>query len=182
VLHDRFDGLKPGPFNKSFSDLARATRGREEEDFGTLAPHIYAEATKGDEAFDAFGVKFPSEQVTGWGIIILIAVQLYLVLYLRRLFNKLKPNDPGWDVPWMAMDYSLLARVMLFVSLVVLPVCAAVFVVVQSSVQIAPDGWTWHVVRIFWSLSTSGKLQLALMLLGFGVSLSLTARGASSDS
>lgn len=116
------------PFEYHFHDLAEATRGREDLDFGILAPQIYAEAGKGDEQLEAFGIKIPSNEITSWGIIALIGVQLYLLMYLKRLSNKLKPDDPGWDVPWMAMDESRMARTMLFVSLVLLPFAAALFI------------------------------------------------------
>jgi hypothetical protein len=86
-----------GSFRDTFADLARAAKGRENMDFEPLTPQIYAEAAKGDQAFEAFGMKFTGEQVTRWGIIVLISVQLYLVIYLRRLSNKLRPDDPSWD-------------------------------------------------------------------------------------
>jgi hypothetical protein len=117
--------VKSRAFEDNFHDLVEAARGREDLDFAILAPQIYAEAAKGDEAFEAFGIKIPSNEITGWGVIVLIGVQLYLLMYLRRLSNKLTQDDPGWDVPWMAMDESRLARVMLFVSLIVLPLLAA---------------------------------------------------------
>jgi hypothetical protein len=126
-------GDKPGSFESVFKDLAKASRGREDTDFSILIPEIEAEATRSDEAFDAFGVKFPSDQVTRWGMAVLLGVQLYFVMYLRRLKGKLKSDDPGWDVPWMAMDESDLARVMLGVSIVGLPICAALFIVYRGA-------------------------------------------------
>src|SRR5262249_32278946 len=119
-------------FSDKFPDLAEAAKGRMNEDFATLAPEIHSEANKGDEAFDVFGIKFPSEQVTRWGIIVLIGVQLYFLMYLMRLSNKLRGDDPGWDVPWMAMDPSWLARTLLFVSVLCLPIFAAFLVAVRA--------------------------------------------------
>jgi hypothetical protein len=40
--------------------------------------------------------------------------------------RKLKPEDPGWDVPWIGMDSSQLSKTILYVSLVVLPCIAAI--------------------------------------------------------
>lgn len=116
----------PRPFVEEFKDLAFAAQGHEDEPLELLAAQLTDEALKSTEAFEAFGFKFKGEQVTRWGIILLIGVQLYLVMYLKQLSGKLKPDDPGWDLPWMAMDQSLLARVMLFVSMVLLPnVCGS---------------------------------------------------------
>jgi hypothetical protein len=172
-LSDRLPN--PTPFDKAFPDLAREARGREKVDFSALAPQIYADAAKGDEAFDAFGIKIPSEQVTGWGIIVLIGIQLYLVMYLSRLSNKLKPDDPGWDAPWMAMDQSVLAKAMLFASLLILPVSAAFFVVIRAASGLFPKGWTWQIVkRLFLALNVTDRAQLVLVLVGFLVSVTLS--------
>jgi len=110
-----------GLFVQSFSDLLEATRGREDLDFATLAPQLYAEASKDEEAFEAFGIKVPISRITNWGLIFLIAVQIYFLMYLRRLFDKLKPDDPGWDVPWIAMDQSAFAVFMYLLTVVLLP-------------------------------------------------------------
>ena len=173
LLSARFPDLKTGSFEEAAPDLAKAVRGREEQDFATLTPQIYAEASRGDEAFDAFGVKFPSEQVTQWGILVLVSVQLYLVMYLRRLFKTLKADDPGWDVPWMAMDQSLMARIMLFVSMVMLPAGAAAIVTFQASSRVMSHQWTWHIFRLLNSLNYSAKGQLLLIFVGFSISLTL---------
>lgn len=125
-------GVKPGSFRESFPDLAQAIRDREGMKMETLAPELYDDAAKGTEAFEAFGMKFPGEQVTLWGIIVLVGVQLYLFTYLRQLYQKLTADDPGWDVPWIAMDESYLARILLFISLIVLPTCAALLVAVRA--------------------------------------------------
>jgi hypothetical protein len=115
-----------------YGNLLEAARGREDLDFSILAPQIYEEVEKGDEPFEAFGLKIPESRIAVWGIVILISIQLYFVMYMRRLSNKLKPDDPGWDVPWMAMDQSILARAMLFVSIVVLPACATFAVIAHA--------------------------------------------------
>jgi hypothetical protein len=154
--------VKAGRFEESFPDLAKATNGREEMDFTTLAPQIYAEAAK-DEAFEAFGVKFPSEQVTRWGIIVLTSVQLYLVMYLKRLSNKLKPSDPGWDTPWMAMDPSRLARTMLFISVAVLPLSSALFVCVRAAQSVVQSQVS----------SIGDKAQFILICCGGAISMVL---------
>jgi hypothetical protein len=109
-------------------------------------------------------------------------VQLYFVMYLRRLFRTLKVNDPGWDVPWMAMDQSLMARIMLFVSITMLPTGTATIVAFQASSQVISHDWTWHIFTLLRSLSHSAQGQLVLIFIGFGVSVTLTARGASPGS
>ena len=61
----------------------------------------------------------------------LLAVQLYLVLYLKKLSNKLEPDAPGWDAPWIAKDQSRGAQMVVFATFVILPFAAAVFTIGQ---------------------------------------------------
>jgi hypothetical protein len=74
-------------------------------------------------------------------------VQLYFVVYLRQLSGKLRADDPGWDVPWVGMDTSGLGQIILFVSLIALPVAAMAllggraFLVWRNAAL--PDDW-WH--------------------------------------
>lgn len=157
-------------FSEKFRDLAEAGKGRMNEDFTTLAPEIRSESNKGDEAFDAFGIKFPSEQVTRWGIIVLIGVQLYFLMYLRRLSNKLEKDYPAWDVPWMAMDQSRLARAMLFASVLCLPIYAAFLVAVRAMAD-RPGEKVLSIVR---SLHLALIKQNVWVLIGFVVSVSLS--------
>jgi hypothetical protein len=66
-------------------------------------------------------MKFPAGQVTLWGIVLLVSVELYFFLYLRQLSGKLGAGEPGWDVPWIGMDLSRLAQSIFFVTIVLLP-------------------------------------------------------------
>jgi hypothetical protein len=120
------------PFDVRFPDLAKAAKGRMNEDFTTLVPELHAQADKGATDFEVFGMKLPSEQVTRWGIVVLLSIQLYLFMYLKRLSSKLKSDDPAWDVPWMAMDQSTLARAIYFMSIVVFPLGASLLLFFRS--------------------------------------------------
>jgi hypothetical protein len=163
ILGSYFKGQKKGQFADTFYDLMIAAQGREMESFNTLAPELREEATKTGEAFEAFGIKFPSEQVTRWGLIVLIMVQLYFIMYLTRLSNKLRPDDPGWDTPWMAMDESRLARVMLVVSVIALPCVAALLVLIRAESSWFPGGFTWHSLGIVMSSDWPNRVEFVLM-------------------
>lgn len=161
-------------FSETFPDLMQATKGRREMDLTTLASQVYAEAGKGDEAFEAFGVKFPSEQVTRWGMILLSGVQLYLLMYLRRLSNKLTSDDPGWDVPWMAMDQSYFARAMLLCSMLLLPVAAASMIVIRSAIQILGENWSWQAINMLRNIDKPDRFELLLIVMGFCANVTLS--------
>ena len=119
-------------FDDSFPDLSAVAADAIDDSFDKIEKRLEVESEKEEQTFEAFGIKFRSTQVTRWGIVVLLGVQLYLVMYLRQFSKKLNYDDPGWDMPWMAMDQSMLARTMLFISLVLLPTCAALVVVIQA--------------------------------------------------
>lgn len=114
-------------FDSSFSDLARAGHEFEALELEDVDKIVSNEASKGSEVVEAFGMKFPAAGITVWGVLILLGVQMYFVLYLRQLRNKLGGSDEAWDIPWLGMDTSRWARVVFFVSVFVLPLLLPVF-------------------------------------------------------
>jgi hypothetical protein len=77
-------------------------------------------------------MKFPVERITLWGAVLVGSVQLYLLIYLRRLRGKLRPDDPGWDVPWVGMDADTASLAIMFCSIVLLPIFAMILLGYQS--------------------------------------------------
>jgi hypothetical protein len=104
-----------------FPDLARAGHDLEALELDDVEKFISSEAAKGTEVFEAFGMKFPAGQITFWGIAVLLGVQLYFFVYLKQLSGRLGRTDAGWDVPWIGMDTSILARSIFFLTVVLLP-------------------------------------------------------------
>ena len=119
-------------FSQAFPDLATAASGRYEEDLEVLSRQIYDESSKGADSFEAFGMKFPSNQVTRWGIILIICVQLYFLAYLIHFYKTLQPDDEGWNTPWIGMSESALARILLFATVVILPLATAWILIRQA--------------------------------------------------
>jgi hypothetical protein len=147
AIGNRYSKFRAGPFNESFADLRSATNNYTDLPLIDIKEFLHDEASKGQEVFEAFGMKFPAGRVALWGTILLTSVQLYFVVYLRQLSGKLRADDPGWDVPWVGMDTSGLGQIILFVSLIALPVAAMAllggraFLVWRNAAL--PDDW-WH--------------------------------------
>jgi hypothetical protein len=136
-----FGNVQPGVFSRSFSDLSVAGRDRMDLPFQDIKEFLHDEAAKGPEVFEAFGMKFPAGQITFWGLVLLLSVQLYFLAYLRQLVGKLKGEDPGWDVPWIGMDSSSISKTILYGSLVVLPFAAAILLGWQATARISSGYW-----------------------------------------
>ena len=164
-LSERLNTLIPGTFAHSFPNLYQAARDLESLELEDIERFIAADAGKGREVFEALGMKFPAGQVTLWGIIVLLSVQLYFYLYLRQLFGKLSQNDPGWDVPWIGMDPSRLSQGIFFITVWVLP-GVAVGSLGFHIVFLANPALTRNLNGLLEGASLAGALVLATILGG----------------
>jgi hypothetical protein len=144
-----YNNLHPGSFERTFADLSTAARDRTDFSLEEIKTFVHEEAAKGIEVFEAFGMKFPAGQITFWGILLLMSVQLYFFVYLRQLFGKLKSDAAGWDVPWIGMDSSSLSKMIFFFTVVVLPCAASVLLVWQAAARLSVGYWerTGHLLH-----------------------------------
>ncbi len=134
-----FPNWHPGSFDTTFRDLDRAGHELGVLDLMQVKTIISDDAPKGVEVFEVFGMKLPSALINSWGPVIVLAVQLYFFVYLRQLSGNLHPDDAGWDVPWIGMDQSSLARIMFFATLVLLPAIALTFLGGRDILQMTAD-------------------------------------------
>jgi hypothetical protein len=160
-------------FEKTFPDLATAATDVVDDGFEAIGKRLDLESKDDSQPFEPFGIKFKSAQVPQWGTVVLLGVQVYLLIYLKRLWKKLKHDDPGWDTPWLAMDSSVLARLMLFLSMVLLPSAAATLIFLKAESQYSLDVSFWHVTYIFERLSISQRVDYVMIPLGCLVSIIL---------
>ncbi len=113
---------KPGPFGTAFAEVNLATAGIQQNSFETIASNLADEAAKPKpDSFEVFGVKFPVETASRWGVVLIIGLQLYLWVHLHELSPRLKEADPGWDVAWIGVYQSLPARALFIACTAVLP-------------------------------------------------------------
>ncbi len=149
TFHELFKDWKAGRFDETFRDLSIATRDLESLGVEHARNRLDDEskAAKGSEHFEIFGVKIPAPQLTRWGILGLLCVQLYFFVHLKQLSNKLHSSDAGWDIPWLGMYASPLPRVIYFVSITVVPVVAVGLLAAQmfaDLVSISGVSWNWE--------------------------------------
>jgi len=114
---------KSGAFSDSFSNLDKATATLQDKSFEAISSNFQEEASKPKtDSFEVFGVKFPVEKATRWGILLIVGIQLYLWIHLHELSPRLKEGDAGWDVAWIGVYRSLPARILFIASTALLPV------------------------------------------------------------
>lgn len=126
-ISDKFHNLPQGKFEDSFADLQAAAVPYQNVQLTKLEFFLHDDASKGSEVFEALGVKFPANQITVWGIVVLLGIQLYYFVCLESAPRK---NDDHADlsVPWLGMSSSRLSRCILFITSVLLPPAAGLLV------------------------------------------------------
>jgi hypothetical protein len=152
-------GGKPvhGSFEHSFYELDRITRNYQVLSLSELDPILESEQNRSGASFEAFGVKFPAQATTRWGIIVILAVQLYFWIHLHELARKLLPTDPGWEVAFIGMYRSRSSQILYSISALRLPVCAVLALGIQGVLLSKKYHWA------YWILLMSGVLtSLAL--------------------
>jgi hypothetical protein len=122
-------------FDSCFPDLVKATKGLETLSLSDLRSHLIQQLEKGDSVFEAFGLKIPVAQLTFWGIVVVLSVQLYFLLHLREFHAKIRPRDTGWDVPWIGVYPSVLSRAVYFTTTTVMPVVAVALLAYRATVS-----------------------------------------------
>jgi hypothetical protein len=130
---------------------------------------------RNSDVFEAFGMKFPADQITVWGLLIVVSVQLYFFVYLRQLSGKLKTNDPGWDAPWIAMDQSRTSTLVVFLTFVILAPTAIISLARQAVLTLAEQPYATDVFRFFKVLFLLLKSNLWSFAKLFGLSVVLAA-------
>lgn len=118
----KYLGVSSGRFSEVFRQLQEFAKTSGIQSLPALEEALSKSDLSDSAVFEAFGIRFPADMATLGGIVALLSVQLYFFLYLRKLNGSLKPDDPCWDVPWIGMDSSGLARAVFVGTVVLLPV------------------------------------------------------------
>jgi hypothetical protein len=139
----RYLQVKSPKFDRAFYDLLQVA----DKDGVTTLPELSDILTKSElsetPVFEAFGIKFPTDLATLGGTVVLLSVQVYFFVYLRRLYGSLRQDDPGWDVPWIGMDSSGLARTIFLITVVILPALSLVILGREAAIRMTRVYWDW---------------------------------------
>jgi hypothetical protein len=145
---------KTGSFASSFSELDTVTTGIQDKSFEYITAKLAQEASKPKtDSFEIFGVKFPVETASRWGIVLIVGIQLYLWIHLYELSPKLKEGDEGWNVAWIGVYQSLPARILFLASTALLPIAT---VVLLGTHALKGAGWTIWAIYIAALLASLG--------------------------
>ena len=107
-----------GLYKKAFPDLDEVTADYEDLTFDKLSTILAAQRKRSDQTFEAFSVKFPSDAVARWGLILLLGVQLYFLIHMESV--QIRP-DSEISVAWIPLYPNGLAQTVFVLTVAVLP-------------------------------------------------------------
>ena len=139
----RFPHWYHGSFKDSFPELDEVSADFRQEDLGTVQHIVRGLVNATSESFEAFGIKMPADTVIRFGILLILAVQLYFAIHLSELSTRLRADDPGWEVAWIGVYQHKLAKSVYFVSVLLLPVGAVVALGVRGLIDFSFDRSSW---------------------------------------
>jgi uncharacterized membrane protein YsdA (DUF1294 family) len=113
-----------GKFESSFALLNQFSTNIQDLHFEDLRRVLETEETRKGDSLEVVGIKFPSETTKWAGFVVLCGIQLYLGLLLREQPVALGKDSPGNEIAWIGIYKSAVARILVFVTLVLLPTLA----------------------------------------------------------
>jgi hypothetical protein len=153
---------KPGLCRESFAALVKQADNSSDKSFPGIASYLSEAAAKEKtDSYTVFGMEFPVESASRWGILLIIGIQLYLWINLHEVSPRIKPDDPGWDVAWIGVYKSLPARSLFIALTLVLPLIA---IIVLSDALITADQVFG---RIYTYTAAASSLVLSVLIINW---------------
>lgn len=136
VIEEFFSGTSPGVFERRFPQLASWVGKRRSRTPKILLEDIQQDLDRAAESFDMFGVKIPLSLIAKMGILVLIAIEAYLFLHLRKLSELLAKNDALPEFPWIGIYPDRISKSVFAVAVVIVPACIALWLFLNSWEQL----------------------------------------------
>jgi len=149
---------RQGTFAEAFPELNAITKGRQAATYRVWDDSLRDEIIRTSDAFEAFGLKIPSQATALWGSLLVLGVQLYMLTHLIELARKIEPSDPGWEVAWIGIYQRRLAKVLFVGSTVLLPP-STIFIVAYKGLPLFVGARGAKIEA--WSLLIAGVLSSA---------------------
>jgi hypothetical protein len=123
---------KTGNFEYSFRPLDKITNSYQDLQFSKIEQILESERKRSSEYFDFFGTKVPLSIIFPWGILILIATQIYFNLHLDALVKRFSVKDKALSTAWMLFYPGLYPFVIFITSAIIFPLTTGIMLIVRS--------------------------------------------------
>jgi hypothetical protein len=126
IEHAQAKGLavnwRTGQFKESFRDLDQLTQNYQDISFTNIEKILESEAARSGERLEVLGIKLPVDALRTWGVVIVLAIQLYFFLHIREFGKRLSIDNEAWGVAWVALYPGILESLVFLLSALLLPI------------------------------------------------------------
>ena len=157
-----------GTFSQVFEQLSEITKYYESLPPGTIDDVLASEEKRYGESFEALGIKFPAENTTLWGIIVILTIQVYLWIQLQEFDLRSHRAEAVEEVAWIGLYQSWRARALVFVTTCLLPFLA-VGLLEMRSLHLVSHKWRYAALMVISATTTFGLGLLIWFRLPKGV-------------
>lgn len=118
--------------SRSFRELDRVTALYQSLKFKDLVAVLESEMDRSGERVQFFGAQIPAAGLENWGVPIIGALQIYLLLHLMGLRSRTNHEDPARDFPWIGAYRDRWAERVVSISAFFFPVATIAFLTYPS--------------------------------------------------
>lgn len=160
--------IQVGHFKDSFPDLNRYLAGLGEGppdvSFDSLSIFVDRDLARGNTPIEVMGIKIQAGEISFWGLIILIGVQLYFAIHFSAFTSELKTNRDIPRVPWIGVYGGLIPSLMLLAGVVVLPAYTAGTIAYSAVIYRDGNWWYWALGGVSFILAVATLVSIVLFL------------------
>jgi hypothetical protein len=120
-----FNDWRSGNFDVAFPELSSVSTGISTLEISDAVRRLESEAAAAEKSISVLGFTVPVPQLSLWGVLILLSLQLYLWLHLHELTTRIEPDAEGWNVAWVGVYRTKAALAVAVVSCLILPAVAS---------------------------------------------------------
>lgn len=120
-----FNDWKRGNFDAAFPELRTVSADISTLEINDAIHRLELLAASSERSVSVLGFTIPLPQLSQWGVLVLLSVQLYLWLHLHELATRIRPDAEGWNVAWIGFYRTRAAIAIIVLSCFLLPVTAA---------------------------------------------------------
>jgi hypothetical protein len=132
LIDEYFKGEATGPFDLRFPQLAAWARGRAARTPQILLEDLEQDIERASESFELFGVKIPLSLIAKVGLLVLVAIEGYFYLHLRRLTAIIQGTTPLPKFPWIGAYTDAVSMTASVASSALLPMAVVAWLAVTT--------------------------------------------------
>jgi hypothetical protein len=116
------DPPRRGSYGNVFKELDDVAGGYSDIDLDVVRRVLDGEKERSADSYELLGARIPVEGIARWGMLVVIAVQVYFLVHLGEFQRRIDPTDEAWNVAWIGLYQGIAAKVVFGLTTFVLPV------------------------------------------------------------